>query len=331
MKALFALFSASLYGLILHFLFGFFGDIFEIMSLSFLAMSPAGIGFLTILLWRPKEVPSVNAAIFRPWLTCLALLIVTIMLSMEGTICWIMIFPFFAALSSVGGVIARSVLKYRAQKARAGNDEVLDDVDEWRNPGALKTSVLLMLPLVFGALEGERSTSTQEYCIEREIILQAPPERVWAELVRVRPLGPEEPTGGALVRLLGLPRHLRTELDTLMVGGRRSAFYERELVFDETILELEPERRMVLAVKTDPEKIPPTVLDEHILVGGRHFSTLEDVYRLDPLPGGRCRLRLSGRYTISTPFNWYAGWWAGWLVSDVLQGVLELVKSRSET
>ncbi|MCC6460214.1 MAG: hypothetical protein IT260_07070 [Saprospiraceae bacterium] len=329
MKSVFALFSASLYGLVLHFLFGFLGDFLEVMSLSFLALSPAGIGFLTVLLWRPKEVPSVNAAVFRPWLTCLFLLMITVMLAMEGTICWIMIFPFFAALSSVGGVIARSVLKYRAKKARASEDDVLDDLDEWRDPGALKTSVLLMLPLVFGALEGDRSNTTQTYLVEKEVILEAPPERVWAELVRLRPIGPDEPVG-AFAQLLGLPRHLRTDLDTLAVGGRRTAVYERGLVFDETILELEPMRRMVLSVKTDPEKIPPTVLDEHILVGGRHFSTLEDVYRLEPLPGGRCRLRLSGQYTISTPFNWYAGCWAEWLVSDVLQGVLEVVKSRSE-
>jgi hypothetical protein len=41
------------------------------------------------------------------------------------------------------------------------------------------------------------------------------------------------------------------------------AVYEKGLYFDETITQLEKEKLLVLDIKTDPHKIPPTVMDEH--------------------------------------------------------------------
>jgi hypothetical protein len=128
--------------------------------------------------------------------------------------------------------------------------------------------------------------------------------------------------------LLGFPKHQSTTLDTVVVGGKRTAYYEKGLYFEETITQYQSERLLVLRVDANPNAIPPTVMDEHILIGGKHLDILEDVYELNPLPGGRTRLTLSSRFYINTPFNWYARTWAHFLMSDILQSELELIKNE---
>ena len=52
------------------------------------------------------------------------------------------------------------------------------------------------------------------------------------------------------------------------------------LYFNETISNFETEKLLVLDIKTDPKNIPPTVMDEHILIGGKPVSyTHLDVYK----------------------------------------------------
>ena len=107
------------------------------------------------------------------------------------------------------------------------------------------------------------------------------------------------------------------------------AYYDKGLYFNETITEYEHEKKMVLDIKTDPNKIPPTVMDEHILIGGRHVDILQDVYTLEQLPNGNYLLKLSSHFFINTPFNWYAAIWADYLMSDILDAELQLIQSRA--
>jgi hypothetical protein len=330
MKPIFALVTATVYGLFVHALFGFFGNIMQVMSLSLIALAPMVIGYLTVALSKPEYVQGNTAAFFLPWLTCLALLIITIALSMEGAICWIMIFPFFAVAAGLGGIIAYQVRKRKRRQEQQTDEDILDDnMDDWRNPGTLSTSVLALLPLMFGYVESDRTMHSKSMVIREEMEINAPAARVWTALSRV-PHIQKEDSEARLSNGLGMPRHLRTEVDTLCVGGHRTAVFEGGLVFEEVIVACEPERLLRVQIHVDPSKVPPTVLDEHIVIGGKHLDVQEDTYRITPLPGGGCRLEVEGRMSIATPFNWYAGIWADFLVSDILHATLTLVKKRAE-
>jgi len=108
-------------------------------------------------------------------------------------------------------------------------------------------------------------------------------------------------------------------------------YYERGLYFEEIIIEYDEGRKLVFEVNTDPLKIPPTVMDEHILIGGRHLDILEDTYELEELKDGRVKVSLSSRFYINTPFNWYSEWWANYLLSDALEHeLLKLQRHVSE-
>ena len=321
MKTLFAVGFASLYGLIVRLLFGFMEDFMGLMSITFLVLVPVFIGFLTVIL-IPK-VSNGAVAFFLPWLTSLVILFITISFNIEGAICWIMVFPFFAVLAGIGGSIAYSI-----KKRKAGNKGLDKQNNDWGKPNTLNVSVLFFVPAFLGYLEGERTLVPVEYTITKQMEIAAPPAEVWNQLTHINELKETE-RRASFSTVMGFPRHLRTVADTFAPGGTRFAVYEKGLYFKETISEYVPGKRMVLAIKTDPDNIPPTVMDEHILIGGKHLDILKDEYSLEELPDGNSRLSLSSRFRINTPLNWYAGLWATYLMSDILTGELELVKNRA--
>ncbi|GAB2807480.1 SRPBCC family protein [Ferruginibacter profundus] len=322
MRPVISITIATVYALTIRLLFGFFGEITGIMSIGLLILSPFVVGYLTIILLPKGKASSQSAAFFLPWLTSLVILVVTISLDIEGSICWIMIFPIFAIFAGLGGLIAYG------RRKRKSDIEDLENYDDWTKPDTLKISVLILFPFVFGIVEGDRSLSKKEMVITKSVVIKASPAAVWKALGSINEIAAAERHTSFSV-MLGFPSHLRTTLDTLAVGGTRMAYYEKGLYFTETIRKCEPEKLLVLDIKTDPLKIPPTVMDEHIVIGGKHVDILQDVYTLEQLPDGSSRLSLSSRFFINTPFNWYAGIWADYLMSDILHEELNLIKARA--
>ncbi|MEO6228585.1 MAG: SRPBCC family protein [Ferruginibacter sp.] len=322
MKLFFPVIFATVYGLITRLLFGMFGNIMGIMSASFFVICPLVIGFLTVIVLSRKKRLSNAASFFLPWLSCLALLIVTIALNVEGTICWIMAFPLFGIVAGFGGVMANSIRKRK--------DLDMDDVEnykKWTDKDKLSVSLVMLLPFICTLIEGDRLTSRQDIILTQSVVIAATPTVVWNAIGSTKDVSEKH---AGFSGMLGFPHYVKTTQDNFALGGKRKAIYERGLYFDETISGYEKEKSLVLNIKTDPYHIPPTVMDEHILIGGKHLDILQDVYRLESLPGGKCRLSISSHFFINTPFNWYAGMWARMLMKDILNGTLDMVKSRVE-
>lgn len=315
MKSLFAIVLAAVYGLIIRLLFGFANGLLEIMSVTFIFLVPLLVGYFTVLL-----TPVVNtrtAAFFKPWLTSLALLVITILLNIEGAICWIMVFPIFAVFAGIGGLLAF------AQRTRARNSNA-----DSQRPTNLNMSLLVAGPLLLGYIEGEKALIPKQLTISREVVVDAAPAAVWQQLTSPRTVA-RPGARRSLAGLFGFPHHLTTTLDSAKVGGKRVAYYEKGLYFEETVLRYQPASQLVLHVNANPGAVPPAVMDEHILIGGKHLDILQDTYQLTPLAGGRTRLRLASQFAIKTPFNWYAELWAHYLMADILDGELAGLQARA--
>jgi hypothetical protein len=322
MKSLLAVVFATVYGLCVRLLFGFLGDVMGIMSIGFLIFLPVVIGYLTIALMPRHKTRTAGGAFLKPWLTSLVILILTILINVEGRICWIMIFPLFGILAGFGGVIAYFIRK------RDDTDLDNNGKNDWDRFDTLKTSFVLFIPVFVSLIEGDRTLKPKEFTIERQVAIDAAPEVVWHELTNLGTLSADE-KGTSFATILGFPHYLKTTLDTPAVGGKRMAYYEKGLYFEETITKYEPEKLMVLDIKTDPNKIPPTVMDEHIVIGGKHVDILEDTYKLEMRKDGNSHLTLTGKFYINTPFNWYAGIWAEYLMNDILDEQLHLIRERA--
>lgn len=313
MKSLFAIVLAAVYGLIIRLLFGFANGLLEIMSVTFIFLVPLLVGYFTVLL--TPVVSTRTAAFFRPWLTSLVLLGITILFNIEGAICWIMVFPIFAVFAGIGGLLAF------AQRTRNGSADS-------QRPTNLNMSLLVAGPLLLGYIEGEKALIPKRLTISREVVVDAAPTAVWQQLTSPRTVA-RPGTRRSLAGLFGFPHHLTTTLDSAKVGGKRVAYYEKGLYFEETVLRYQPARQLVLHVNANPGAVPPAVMDEHILIGGKHLDILQDTYQLTPLDGGRTRLRLASQFAINTPFNWYAELWAHYLMADILDGELAGLQARA--
>ena len=325
MKLLFSVIIASFYGLTIRLLYGIFNAVMGIMGISFLFLLPCLIGYLTVILLPYKEEHTATGAFFKPWLTCGAILLITLFFNIEGMICWAMAFPLFAILAGLGGVGAFK------RKRRRFRDKMEWDFEkaDWEKPGSLKISFLFMLPLLAGLAEGDRTSSFQELRVEKQVEIGASPGVVWNALLENDQSGVKK-QGASFSSIFGFPHHLNTKVNKQVVGGSRVATYEKGLAFMETIEKMEPGRLLVLSIKTDPSKISKAIMDEHIVIGGKHVKLLQDEYQLEELPNGRTRLRLSSYFSINTPFNWYAGLWSKGLMSDILQEELSSIRQISE-
>jgi hypothetical protein len=317
MKTTLAIFFATLYGVSLRIVFGCLNTMMVIMSQGFLILGPLAVGFLTIYFMPLQKVRNESRAFFLPSLTSLAILIITMFSNLEGSICWIMIFPLFAIIAGIGGIIAFKWKQHRVQKQKN------------RTKNILSVSFMIMLPAMVSMLEGEKSLSPETITIARSVTIAATPAAVWYQLQHIDTIAHAE-NSFSLSTSIGFPKHVSTTLDTLAISGHRKAIYEHGLYFDEYILEMIPEKKLVLDIQTDPNNIPPTVMDEHIIIGGKHVDILQDTYTLDALADGKTRLTLSSNFYINTPFNWYASIWAKYLMADILQDEIDLIQKRAE-
>lgn len=321
MKLFLGVTIASLYALTIRLVYGFLGDYMGIMSTAFIIVTPLLIGFLTVIFIPVDKIKRRISAFFFPWVTAIVILAVTMAFNLEGAICWIMVFPLFAVASGVGGLIAYQVKHKRHEKKSDG--ELLDE----KINNSLNVSLAFVIPILLGFIEGDRTLTPEYITVQEEIVVSATTSEVWKQVLRIdQKVYPEEGTSTWISDLMGFPKHLKTTQDKYTLGGRRVASYEKGLYFEEIITEIETEKKLVLEINTDPENIPPTVMDEHILIGGEYFDVLEDTYELEVLDNKEIKVTLSSKFYINTPFNWYTGLWAKFLLKDVLHGELEKIQ-----
>jgi hypothetical protein len=306
-------------------LYGVFDNLMPIMGISFFFVVPFLIGYLTIFLIPYKQRQTKTGAFFKPWLTCGVILLVTWRFGIEGMVCWVMAFPLFGLFAGAGGVVAFGRKERRARKEIEWDFEK----DDNNKTGGLQVSFLFMIPLLAGVLEGDRTSSFQQLTIDKKIDLRASPATVWNALLANEGSGGTK-TSPTLSSMFGFPRHLSTTVSEPVVGGSRLARYQKGLVFMETIEQIVPNRRLVLKIQTDPSTISKAIMDEHIVIGGKHIKMLQDEYTLEELPNGGTQLRLASSFCINTPFNWYAGLWSELFMADILKDELITIQRLSE-
>jgi len=165
--------------------------------------------------------------------------------------------------------------------------------------------------------------------VETTIDIHAPASAVWAQVVEVPAIRPEE-TRPALFTRLGFPRPLHATLDHAGVGGHRYARFERGVLFIETITDWVPERHLRFTIDAQTDSIPPATLDEHVTIGGRYFDVLTGDYRLEPRSDGVLRLHLTSELRLTTHFNLYAQPWVDAIMRSIQRNILEVLKARAE-
>jgi len=302
----------TLYAVVLRIFFGVktWNDLFSVMSVTFLFLLPTIVGALTVYLSDRNKVEKLWYRIFVPWIPIFLFLIITLALAIEGWACWIMILPAFLIASSIGGLIGGYL------KLKKPNNK-------------LNISILFLLPLFISPIENMIGSIPGTYEAYTYIDIDAPAEKIWDNVTRVREITEKEDKG-FLSNFLGFPRPVKAELNFEGVGAFREAKFTGGLIFNETVTEYKDNEKMVFTIKANTYDIPSTTLDEHILIGGDYFDVLNGTYELEKLENGKNRLHLYSHFKMNTTFNFYAGWWGKWIMKDIQNNILRIEKERVE-
>ncbi len=311
-NSLFSLGIPVLYGFLLRAFF--LDDLFSlaagIASFAFIVLGPMCIGALTAALAPKNWSLNIWYSLFAPWAVIIVFLGLTFVLRFEGAICLVMALPVFLLCASIGGFIIWIIRRNRL------NNKV-------------NVIAAVVIPFLVSPVERSIDLKPQNYEAYTTIIIEAPKEKIWENVVRVKEIKENE-DNGKLSKYMGFPRPIKAELDTLSIGGKRRAIFDKGLVFDETVLMYEHDKKMNFSITPLTEEIPPTTLDEHVTVGGKYFTVLDGTYEIEPFSPGKYKLILYSHFKLTTSFNFYSGLWAELIMKDIQNNILQIIKKRSE-
>jgi hypothetical protein len=313
--------SALASGVILLFYAGFFRWAFAepgmanaggVVSLSFIASVPFACGAISVAIarWSGSDL-WVVPAIIGPCGALMIGLFICVVVKIEAMVCVIMAAPILIGAAILGGLLAHALLPKNAKDYR------------------LQLTFAVFLPFIAAWIEGSLHWPTETKAIENTIIIQASADKIWPEIASVSAI-PREQIKDRWIYHIGFPKPIAATLDRHAVGGIRTATFERGVSFYETITEWDYPRKLAFTIHADPEFIPRTAFDQHIIVGGRFYDVLDGTYRIEPLSPTSCRLHLTSRHRLSTRFNAYAAWWSEKIMDQIQGSILEVIRKRAE-
>jgi hypothetical protein len=253
--------------------------VWAIMTMGFIFWLPMGLGAVTIYLAQKRAEHSWLFSILLPWVAALLSIGTAVLLGWEGTICVVMALPIYLAMASLGGFLAWFGTRRRLQTA----------------PQTLLVATLALLPFVSAQLEKDFELPIAHRQVRTQILIEAAPSTVWQNIIRV-PVIEDNEQRTISFHLLGFPKPVEATLSHEGVGGIRYASFEGGLVFVETITVWENEKELAFAIQADPEAVPATTLDQHVVVGGPYYSR----------------------------------WWSDLIMRDIQNYILVILKKRCE-
>ena len=272
---------------------------------------PFGMGFFAALIDGFHEQ--------RGLLRCLAVANCTVLLvaaglvlfAVEGVICLIMAAPLACVVASVGGVLGYAV--QRAFHFQAESPKLF-------------CSLLVLLPLAMG-LEHALPPPLPLLAVKSSVIINAPPEKVWRNVVSFSELPPPK----EMIFKLGVAYPIRAEINGCGVGAVRHCNFSTG-PFVEPIEVWDEPRLLKFSVTQNPEPLQEwTPYHEiHPAHLNGYLESQAGQFRLVPLEGGRTLLEGTTWYHHHL---WPADYWQFWsdsVIHTIHLRVLNHVKQLSE-
>lgn len=225
--------------------------------------------------------------------------------ALEGAVCILMASPLVGLLAVLG--------------ALAGHEAFRKPLPQGYAPALVIFPVLVLLDL--------RAPEPRERVVESEVIVAAPPERVWTQVIGF----PELPPAREWIFKAGVAAPLRATIEGQGVGAMRRCEFSTG-AFVEPVTTWLPGRELAFGVASQPD-----VLREFTLYPGPRPPHLDDYLRcsrgqflLEPLPGGRTRLVGRTWYRLRMGPEPYWALWADGFIHRIHLRVLEHVARQTQ-
>jgi hypothetical protein len=286
-----------------------------LVTLAFVFLVPLAFGAVVVLVGSKDPRWSWRKSVGMPVLVVLLCLVAVMLLQMESLVCILMAAPVMMFMAILGGLSTQEIIRGRQARAR-------------RN-GRMYVTALVLLPYLVAPLENRFTLPQAIRTTDTQIVIDAPPEKVWANIARVRAISSSE-LQSLPVYWMGFPRPIEATLSHDGVGGVRHATFERHVLFIETVTRWDEPRLLSFTIHADGDFIPPASFDRHVTVGGQFFDVLDGTYEIERLGPERVILHLSSNHRLSTRFNWYSGLWSNWIMAQIQNSILHVIKERCE-
>jgi uncharacterized membrane protein YhaH (DUF805 family) len=272
---------------------------------------PFCLGMFSVLLHSYHEPRDLKTCLGVALLPIGILGAVLVLVAMEGVICVLMAAPFAIVLSVIGGMIGYSIQ---------------DRYWEARQRPAMLSIVLLLVPASFG-IEQAAALRAPEYAVRTAIEVNAPPERVWNQVVAFAEIPPPK----ELLFRAGIAYPIRAEISGRGVGAVRHCVFSTG-PFVEPIEVWDEPRLLQFGVTANPaplnELSPYGNIQPPHLHG--YFVSEKGQFLLTVLPGRRTRLEGTTWYhdTIWPAAYWHL--WSNYIIHRIHLRVLEHIRAEAE-
>lgn len=283
-----------------------------VVSLAFIFSVPFACGGLGVAIGRMAG--SDRWALYAlgiPFLALMIGLIISMVTGFEAAICVIMALPILLGGAALGGLLAHALLPKNQPSPR------------------LFMTLAVFIPFVAAWIEGSMDWPSEMKSITNTIVIEASAEDIWPEIASVDAI-PAAQIRNSWIYWIGFPKPIAATLDHDGVGGVRIATFERDVSFFEEVTEWDKPHKLSFTIHADPEFVPQSAFDQHIIVGGRFYDVLDGTYEIEPLGPNRCRLHLTSNHRLSTRFNAYAAWWSEQIMDQIQGSILDVIRSRAE-
>ncbi len=257
--------------------------------------------------------------------TCMLTLGVIMVFAVEGAVCLVMALPLLVIPAFVGAYIGFAM----ARSVGAG-----------KVPKVIAASIL-SLPGIFALEHVSPLPPLAPPPVTTEIIVDAPPERVFPNVVRVS----EMPAPTELLFRVGVAYPLRATMDdgTSAASPQRGQDQEdrvgatRRCEFNtgtamETVTRFEAPNHFAFHIDSQPDPLREqtlyhTVRQPHL---NGYVRNQEGIFDLEELPGGKTRVRAQSIYTVAMGPETYWRLWTDASIHAIHGRVLEHIKEESE-
>lgn len=281
--------------------------------MSFIFSVPFACGALTVAIgrWYGSDNWIIHAIVLPIFALSVGLFI-SVLTQLEAMICVVMAMPILFFASILGGLITHALLPRNHTQQR------------------LYVTMAVFLPFIASYCEARLSAISEIRAISNSITINAPAEKIWPLIASVDAIDADSIPNKWIYRI-GFPKPIAATLDHEGVGGIRIATFERGVSFFEQVTEWNEPEKLSFSIHADPDFIPKTAFDQHIIVGGRFYDVLDGTYQIEPTSASSCRLHLTSNHRLSTRFNAYAGWWSVKIMDQIQGSILEVIRERAET
>ncbi|PZR23113.1 MAG: hypothetical protein DI535_24750 [Citrobacter freundii] len=280
------------------------------VSIAYIFVLPMVMGAIPVLFSTKEQLRAYALYLAIPWISVILFFSLALIDGSEGTICLMIIIAPFLLLGTLAAFVAK-LIKLNREGPKT------------------KLYASLLLPFLVLVIESNFKATDQFHSVKTSIEVNADKQTVWENIKNVKDIQSSE-IETHFIHVIGIPKPLNGELDKEGIGGTRKITWEKGIRFEEKIKSWDEGNGFAYDIDVDPGSIPPTTLDEHVMIGGKYFDVVEGSYHIDSIAQNKTRITLSCTYRITTNLNAYSKWWADFILEDFNEMILEVIRKRSE-